>query len=292
MIAAAAMGDPNASIPTPQPVHYRPMFGAFGGALARPRVTFVSQAALENAGVPQARPARSRSSRCRTRARSARRDMMHNDCTAADRGRPADLRSARRRRAADLRAGDACCRWRSATSCSDASNGTQRCSSSKRSSTRRRRTTPCSCCPSSCGRRAGCARRVAAARRSASFLAARHGAARRRMPARRRRPRRARRAPPTRTCSKCAARRRRARPRRLPPRQPPHAGAGGRRLAAPRRRRRARGNAARAGRDGDAGARAVRARGRRVCRGPSRAFERREARGHHPRFRRARSHAR
>ena len=34
MIAAAPMGDPNASIPTPQPVHYRPMFGAFGAALA------------------------------------------------------------------------------------------------------------------------------------------------------------------------------------------------------------------------------------------------------------------
>jgi urease subunit alpha len=47
MIAAAAMGDPNASIPTPQPVHYRPMFGAFGGALSR-SVTFVSQAALSN----------------------------------------------------------------------------------------------------------------------------------------------------------------------------------------------------------------------------------------------------
>ena len=47
MIAAAAMGDPNASIPTPQPVHYRPMFGAFGGALAT-SVTFVSQAALKN----------------------------------------------------------------------------------------------------------------------------------------------------------------------------------------------------------------------------------------------------
>src|SRR6187455_692652 len=45
MIAAAAMGDPNASIPTPQPVHYRPMFGAFGGGL-RTSVTFVSQAAL------------------------------------------------------------------------------------------------------------------------------------------------------------------------------------------------------------------------------------------------------
>ena len=37
MIAAAAMGDPNASIPTPQPVHYRPMFGAFGGGAAAPR---------------------------------------------------------------------------------------------------------------------------------------------------------------------------------------------------------------------------------------------------------------
>lgn len=45
-IAMAAMGDPNASIPTPQPVHYRPMFGALGGALARSSLTFVSQAAL------------------------------------------------------------------------------------------------------------------------------------------------------------------------------------------------------------------------------------------------------
>ncbi|ABD71111.1 urease, alpha subunit [Rhodoferax ferrireducens T118] len=49
-IAMAAMGDPNASIPTPQPVHYRPMFGAFGGALARGSLTFVSQAGL-NAGI-------------------------------------------------------------------------------------------------------------------------------------------------------------------------------------------------------------------------------------------------
>src|SRR5687767_385975 len=50
MIAAAAMGDPNASIPTPQPVHYRPMFGAFGRGL-RTSVTFVSQAALDNPDV-------------------------------------------------------------------------------------------------------------------------------------------------------------------------------------------------------------------------------------------------
>ena len=45
-IAAAAMGDPNASIPTPQPVHYRPMFGSFGGALSRSSITFMSQAAI------------------------------------------------------------------------------------------------------------------------------------------------------------------------------------------------------------------------------------------------------
>ncbi|WP_027994643.1 urease subunit alpha [Simplicispira psychrophila] len=45
-IAMAAMGDPNGSIPTPQPVHYRPMFGAFGGAIAKTSLTFVSQAGL------------------------------------------------------------------------------------------------------------------------------------------------------------------------------------------------------------------------------------------------------
>ena len=46
-IALAAMGDPNASIPTPQPVHYRPMFGSFGGAVAKGSLTFVSQAGLK-----------------------------------------------------------------------------------------------------------------------------------------------------------------------------------------------------------------------------------------------------
>jgi urease subunit alpha len=45
-IAAAAMGDPNASIPTPQPVHYRPMFGSYGGALHQGSLSFVSQAAM------------------------------------------------------------------------------------------------------------------------------------------------------------------------------------------------------------------------------------------------------
>ncbi|OSQ40681.1 urease subunit alpha [Thalassospira mesophila] len=47
MIMGAAMGDPNASIPTPQPVHYRPMFGAFGGALTKSCFTFVSQAGID-----------------------------------------------------------------------------------------------------------------------------------------------------------------------------------------------------------------------------------------------------
>ncbi len=47
MIAWAAMGDPNASIPTPQPVLYRPMFGAFGRAMSATSVTFVSQASLQ-----------------------------------------------------------------------------------------------------------------------------------------------------------------------------------------------------------------------------------------------------
>jgi urease, alpha subunit len=52
MIVAAAMGDPNASIPTPQPVHYRPMFAAFGKAPAATCVSFVSRAAME-AGVKE-----------------------------------------------------------------------------------------------------------------------------------------------------------------------------------------------------------------------------------------------
>ncbi|WP_184873346.1 urease subunit alpha [Mesorhizobium sangaii] len=48
MITAAPMGDPNASIPTPQPMHYRPMFGAYGKARTNSSVTFVSKAALES----------------------------------------------------------------------------------------------------------------------------------------------------------------------------------------------------------------------------------------------------
>lgn len=77
MIAAAAMGDPNASIPTPQPVHYRPMFGAFAGGL-KTSVTFVSQAALLNAEVAALglnKPLEA----VRNTRNIKKKDMIHND---------------------------------------------------------------------------------------------------------------------------------------------------------------------------------------------------------------------
>ncbi|HKC42472.1 MAG TPA: urease subunit alpha [Burkholderiales bacterium] len=77
MIAAAAMGDPNASIPTPQPVHYRPMFGSFGRAL-RTSVTFVSQAALANPAVRDLGLCRPLEAVRETR-RIGKKDMVHND---------------------------------------------------------------------------------------------------------------------------------------------------------------------------------------------------------------------
>src|SRR5258707_12447727 len=53
VIAAAIMGDPNGSIPNPQPEYYRPMFGAFGRCMTASSVTFVSQAALAKDGLPE-----------------------------------------------------------------------------------------------------------------------------------------------------------------------------------------------------------------------------------------------
>jgi urease subunit alpha len=81
MISRAAMGDPNASIPTPQPVHDRPMFGAFGGALAATCVTFVSGAALE-AGIGDAlRLHRRLAPVSNTRGGIGKASMIHNDAT-------------------------------------------------------------------------------------------------------------------------------------------------------------------------------------------------------------------
>jgi urease subunit alpha len=82
-IAAAPMGDPNASIPTPQPVHYRPMFGAFGKALTASAVTFVSQAALD-AGLREALGvAKEMVAVENTRGGISKKSMIHNDATPA-----------------------------------------------------------------------------------------------------------------------------------------------------------------------------------------------------------------
>ncbi|MEO8155847.1 MAG: urease subunit alpha, partial [Rhizobacter sp.] len=77
MIAAAAMGDPNASIPTPQPVHYRPMFGAYGAAMNNTSVTFMSQAAID-LNVPQSLGLQRRAVAVRNTRKIGKADMVHN----------------------------------------------------------------------------------------------------------------------------------------------------------------------------------------------------------------------
>jgi urease subunit alpha len=76
MIAAAPMGDPNASIPTPQPSHYRPMFGAFGGALEK-SLTFVSSASLQSPEL-KALGLRKRIEAVRATRAIRKSDMIHN----------------------------------------------------------------------------------------------------------------------------------------------------------------------------------------------------------------------
>lgn len=77
-IAMAAMGDPNASIPTPQPVHYRPMFASFGGAVARTSLTFVSQAGLA-AGIGQRFGLHKTLSAVKGIRKVKKQHMIHND---------------------------------------------------------------------------------------------------------------------------------------------------------------------------------------------------------------------
>ena len=76
-IAMAAMGDPNASIPTPQPVHYRPMFASYGGSRTRSSLTFVSQAALA-AGVAERFGLHKPLVAVKNTRRIGKRDMVHN----------------------------------------------------------------------------------------------------------------------------------------------------------------------------------------------------------------------
>jgi len=78
MIAAAAMGDPNASIPTPQPVHYRPMFGSYGLACAATSITFVSQAAL-NEGIGDKLGLKKKLSAVKGTRNVRKADMIHNN---------------------------------------------------------------------------------------------------------------------------------------------------------------------------------------------------------------------
>ena len=78
LIIAAPMGDPNASIPTPQPVHYRTMFGALGGALAATCLTFVSKAAL-NSGVLDSLGLQRMLAAVRDTRSIRKRDLIHNN---------------------------------------------------------------------------------------------------------------------------------------------------------------------------------------------------------------------
>ena len=205
MIAAAAMGDPNASIPTPQPVHYRPMFGAFGKALAH-----VGDVRVEGGARRIPRCASSGSRKPLVAVTNTRNDRQEGHeaqrRAAADRRRSRDLRSARRRRAADVRAGE-----RAADGAAllpvltlDASDRLAlRCSRAR---------------PAGAAvdgelvlpfelRQKSRLRTTARRRRGDRAVArARHGAARRRLPARRRRARRVACAPPTRSVmeARCA----------------------------------------------------------------------------------------
>ena len=78
MIAAAPMGDPNASIPTPQPVHYRPMFGAYGKALSNTCISFMSQAAVE-AGVNEQLGLNKKVAAVKNTRTISKKDMLLND---------------------------------------------------------------------------------------------------------------------------------------------------------------------------------------------------------------------
>ena len=81
MIAAAPMGDPNASIPTPQPVHYRPMFGSFGKARTNSSVTFVSQASLDAGLAAKLGVAKTLMAVKNTRGGIGKASMIHNSLT-------------------------------------------------------------------------------------------------------------------------------------------------------------------------------------------------------------------
>jgi len=80
-IACAQMGDPNASIPTPQPIHYRPMFGAFGRARTGTSLTFVSGESIEKGLARKLKVAKRLVAVENTRGKIGKKSLIHNDAT-------------------------------------------------------------------------------------------------------------------------------------------------------------------------------------------------------------------
>jgi urease subunit alpha len=80
-IACAQMGDPNASIPTPQPIHYRPMFGAFGRARTGTSLTFVSGASIEKGLARKLKVAKRLVAVENTRGKIGKKSLIHNSAT-------------------------------------------------------------------------------------------------------------------------------------------------------------------------------------------------------------------
>ena len=104
-IAAAQMGDPNASIPTPQPIHYRPMFGAFGRARTETSLTFVSDAAIEGGLARKLKVQKPLVAVENTRGGLRKKSLVHNGATPKITIDPETYAVTRRRRTPGLRAG-------------------------------------------------------------------------------------------------------------------------------------------------------------------------------------------
>ena len=104
-IVAALMGDPNASIPTPQPVHYRPMFGAYGRARTASSVVFTSKAAVKSGLGKKLGIQKELVAVANTRGKISKKSMIHNDATPAIEVDPETYEVQGRRRTPHLRAG-------------------------------------------------------------------------------------------------------------------------------------------------------------------------------------------
>ena len=123
-IVAAQMGDPNASIPTPQPVHYRPMFGAFGRALTASSVVFTSKAAVR-ANLGKKLGIQKELVAVTNTRKISKKSMVHNDATPDLRSIPKPTRCAPTANCSPA-SRPRCCRWRSAISCTSGMKGADR----------------------------------------------------------------------------------------------------------------------------------------------------------------------